>query len=87
MSERIFRFEVPVDNQWHRLPAQYTLSVGSRIPGVVEFWCRETDNNDMEYRVYGTGHPIECEFLYEGSVYDASTNSLVWHLVSRTPRD
>lgn len=87
MSDHIYRYEVPVDDQWHKLPAEYPLMVGSRERGVVEFWCLNIDNRPREYRVYGTGHAIDGEPVYEGSTYDGSTNSLVWHLFSRMVPD
>lgn len=84
MSRAIFRYEVPVDDQWHEIdltgPIVY---VALRDPSVVEFWAWHTDGPAVtsEFRVFGTGHPLPAGPLtYRGSVVTAGGH-LVWHLM------
>lgn len=96
-TSRIFRYEVPVDDQWHIIqtptratasittrPASPVVAVGCRHSGVVEFWARrDPDTFDMAraYRVYGTGHEFPARARYEGTTPDSDPR-LIWHLVS-----
>lgn len=39
MTRRVLRYEVPVDDQWHRIEiVGHVAHVGCRETGVVEFW-------------------------------------------------
>ena len=87
MSEQtgrvIYRFEVPVDDQWHEHHfAGDVLHVASRTHGVVEFWAihRPAVNRAHRLRAYGTGHslPKAPEVDYVGTALDGL---LVWHLM------
>lgn len=83
---RIFRYEVPVDDRWHPLAGHSTpLYVNCRDPRFVEFWAWERPDIGvpMEYRVFGTGQPIEGPGAYIGTAVDPS-NRLVWHLMRRS---
>lgn len=81
---RIFRFEVPVDDQWH--PIKLTgspISVGCRDPRVVEFWAIEADpvhSITRQFRVVGTGQPLPEACQFWGTAV-APGGALVWHLV------
>jgi hypothetical protein len=86
-NERIYRYEVPVDDQWHGFALLGDpLHVGCRRPDVVEFWARWSLNGTAvfrEFRVVGTGHPLpEDVSRYHGTV---PIGALVWHLVERHP--
>lgn len=86
MSNRIFRYEVPVDDQWHVITGTSDpLSVGCRNPGIVEFWAWERPDVTMhtEYRVVGTGQPIDGPMSHQGTAI-APGGHLVWHLVRRS---
>lgn len=86
-GERIFRFEVPVDDQWHPIKLSgHPLAVGCRDARVVEFWARETDvatAGVRMFRVVGTGHPMPEKATYWGTA-TAPGGWLVWHLVELT---
>lgn len=90
-SARIFRYEIPVDDQWHAVPqSSMPLYVSCRDPRVVEFWAWHRPEihdvpglTDREYRVYGTGHPVDEEVWYAGTAI-APGGSLVWHLMTRS---
>jgi hypothetical protein len=89
----VYRYEVPVDDQWHAvelyeesLHGNPILHVASRDPAVVEFWAEyrtwddQPDTNTRWFRVYGTGQPIsEGPVEHRGSVI-AADGQLVWHL-------
>lgn len=85
MSSRIFRYEVPVDDQWHRIEGCLApLHVDCRQLDVVEFWAWEYTDTTVadEYRVIGTGKPIDDPIQYMGTAI-APGGHLVWHLVRR----
>jgi hypothetical protein len=78
----IYRYEVPVDDRWHALELTgAVLHVGARRLDVVEFWALHTDSppHRREYRVFGTGHPLDGG-RHVGTVVHPS---LVWHLFAR----
>ncbi len=89
MSERrILRYTVPVDGRWHRIEgALAPLRVGCRKTEVVEFWAWEwpEDPASADYRVIGTGEPVDDTGVqYVDTTYDVKTQ-YVWHLVRRLP--
>lgn len=60
----IYRYEVPVDDQWHTLELSGAiLHVAARRPEVVELWAFESGGPRMrrEFRVFGTGQPMPEE--------------------------
>ncbi len=84
---RILRYEVPVDDEWHSLTGSFTtpLHVGCRDPRIVEFWAWEREDRSilpMEFRVIGTGHPFDGPGTYVGTAI-APGGHLVWHLMRR----
>lgn len=78
----IYRFEVPVDDQWHQIAACGTpLRVGCRDPRVVEFWAwHRPDLPPRSLCVFGTGQPIPGHATYRGTTV-APGGALVWHLL------
>ncbi|HEX6968917.1 MAG TPA: hypothetical protein VF174_08945 [Micromonosporaceae bacterium] len=95
-DERIFRYSVPVDDQWHEIALQGNpLAVDCRDSRVVEFWAREGGFEKKRwFRVVGTGQPLPygpygapCDQIYWGTALSpamepfAKRGSLVWHLV------
>lgn len=84
---RVFRYDVPVDDEWHgfNLTGE-VLHVGARRLDVVEFWALAIDALGLEprrrlFRVYGTGQPAEGTY-----VGTAVHPALVWHLFEATGR-
>lgn len=82
----IFRYQVHVDDQWHR----HTLSgriihVAARALHTVEFWAVVTDEGGLpyEFRVVGTGHPIDDDEARVVGTAIAPGDQLVWHLLAR----
>lgn len=84
LATRIYRYEVPVDDQVHEFRLHGSpLSVGCRKADVVEFWAVHLDDDEMQrvlspgrempprrFRVVGTGHPIpERMPLHDGWRY------------------
>lgn len=85
MSVSIYRYEVPVDDQWHEFQLHGDpLAVGCRAIEVVEFWARAyRDGLAGPYRrfmVVGTGHPFPPHLHYWGTAV-APGGFLVWHLL------
>ena len=81
-GQRIFRFEVPVDDQWH--PIKFTgdpLHIAARTTNPVEFWAFEpgTEAHVRLLRVFGTGHQMSERARYWGTALAPS--GLVWHLM------
>jgi hypothetical protein len=79
---RIFRYEVPVDDEWHGYDLRGAVfHVAGRRTDVVEFWALHKDmpSYRREFRVFGTGQPLE-DGRYVGTVVHSA---LVWHLFVR----
>lgn len=84
-NNRILRFEVPVDDRWHEVPAASPpLHVACRKLDVVEFWAFGVteDIRSQKYRVFGTGHPLDDAVNYVGTAL-APGGGLVWHLMAK----
>lgn len=85
-GEQIFRYEVPVDDEWHSYKLWGNpLHVACRAMSVVEFWARSSTGVgaiERTFTVVGTGQPLSTNVRYWGSVL---TGPLVWHLVERWP--
>ena len=91
MAPVIYRYEVPIDDQWHEISLQGKIlpTLGSRKPFKVEFWALADDSDDIgiprSFRVFGTGYPLPSgttpEMLH-GSVIGGG-GMYVWHLVER----
>lgn len=85
---RIYRYEVPVDDDWHTIELSGPIvHVGARKIGVVEFWAVHYDRMPIQapsFLVVGTGHPINRpggdDLQYVGT---APIGDLVWHLLGR----
>lgn len=83
----IFRYDVPVDDQWHTIPLSgQVVRVGARFRDVVEFWALHTAGApqfERQFRVFGTGHPMPAEaHTYVGSAeIRLPVGRLVWHLM------
>jgi hypothetical protein len=80
---RIFRYEVPVDDRWHAFELiGGILHVGARRLDVVEFWALHAGTlaRRREFRVFGTGQPLDDMGEYLGTVVHPA---LVWHLFGR----
>lgn len=73
----ILRWEVPVDDKPHRIPAG-VVHVASRRPEVVEVWTAPSNQPDLVVQVIGTGHPYPDHWTWVGT---ALISSLVWHLM------
>ena len=87
MSTRIFRYEVPVDDEWHEINLQFDpLSVDCRALDVVEFWAFDEPfgppKTQRRFRVFGTGQvlPEDEPCSYVGTAI-APGGQLVWHLM------
>lgn len=80
---RIFRYEVPVDDQWHDIDlCGDILHVDTRGMDVVEFWALHQGGarRPRRLRVFGTGHPLPPGVTHVGTAV-VSGGALVWHLV------
>jgi len=87
---RIFRYEVPVDDQWHAIPlGGHVLAVAARTPELVEFWALTPGGEHPEprwFRVVGTGQPLpnSAKWTHRGTTL-AAGGQLVWHLIETRP--
>lgn len=80
----IYRYEVPVDDQWHELTLSgAVVHVDSRRIASIEVWalCSDGPTTRRQFRVYGTGQPIDEPNLRH--VGTAVAPTLVWHLMER----
>ena len=89
MSERIFRYEVPVDDEVHEIRLSGDpVAVFCREHGVVEFWAtvahKDADGRARLFTVVGTGHSFPSFGKYIGTAV-APGGYLVWHLIEVQP--
>lgn len=85
MGMRVFKAEVPVDDQWHPIHAPRVVHVHHQYPRTVTLWFESLPSDDpnvptMEFCVYGTGHPVPIDAAYVGTTHDGP---YVWHLYQR----
>lgn len=83
-TQRMLRFEVPVDDEIHQLPADIysVLAVAAPRVDVVEFWSSDRSGRPWEpkawFRVVGTGQTVPESWRYLGTA--PRVQGLVWHL-------
>lgn len=86
MTERIYRYEVAVDDEPHALelaggdPLHVAATAGDRI---VEFWATRSNAAPPQIRTFqvvGTGQPLPAGAQWRGTTARTPTG-LVWHLV------
>lgn len=83
MTRRIWKYEIPVDDQDHQIPF-WPIHVAAKSDdhAVVVVWC-EVELADGEqpateaHRVFGTGHPLPDGASHRGTV---QSGPFVWHL-------
>lgn len=84
----VYRYEVPVDDQWHEITmwgGSPVLHVAARQLDVVEFWAEYRDwewqTGPRWFRVFGTGQPLaESPMQHRGVALAGAAGQLVWHL-------
>lgn len=84
-DRRIYRYEVPVDDQWHSIhDCGEPLSTAARwSETTVEFWAWNTPTEQPRlFRVFGTGHTIPEGTVHRGLVF-VRDGLLVWHLIEK----
>lgn len=89
--KRVYRYEVPIDDDVHPLPTGDIVHVDTREVGVVEVWIEVPDQGDlpnMIVRVYGTGHEVPADAVHLGTALTPDwthqggqpRGRFVWHL-------
>lgn len=80
---RVLRYDVPVDDQTHRLDLfGALLHVAARRPEAVEVWAvhdPEMPPTTYHLVVVGTGHPWPPDAVWKGTA--VAPHGLVWHLL------
>lgn len=83
MTDAIYRYEIPVDDQWHPLQLSGDIvHVDSRNPRAVEIWALNTGGTTLtrSFRVFGTGQPLPDNATHIGTAIPPGGH-LVWHLL------
>jgi hypothetical protein len=85
MTDRIFRYTLPVDDRWHEFTIGQIHHVAYVSPNEVEFWADWSDewvNVQPSYlRVVGTGQDItEIAWAHVGTCISPDRR-LVWHVI------
>jgi hypothetical protein len=84
----IFRYEVPVDDEWHEFDLTAdVLHVAARRVDTVEFWSLNEQDQPAatsRFRVVGTGHSVDPNWVHRGTAI-APGGMLVWHLMQENP--
>jgi hypothetical protein len=86
VPDAIYRYEVPVDDEWHEVKlSSEVLHVGCRTPDVIEFWAWRRDGLQIprSFRVVGTGQPLATEPMKHVGTTLVPGGELVWHLMER----
>jgi hypothetical protein len=83
--KRIFRHEVPVDDERHEFCLSGPIvGVGARKSDVVEFWAVDDTTAVKDWRAFqvvGTGQPLPDDVIdFHGHVV-VHGGALVWHLI------
>jgi hypothetical protein len=82
----IYRYEIPVDDQWHDLELSgAVLHVAARKSHAVELWALDTGGPAITrtFRVFGTGQPLPDGRPRHIGTALAAGGQLVWHLMER----
>jgi hypothetical protein len=93
-TRAVYKWSIPVDDQWHRRPVDTPLYITCQNgPFSVEMWAENLDVTPHEFRVFGTGHPVEGEYMgtaiplivecTETGRVETIEQPLVWHLYRR----
>lgn len=82
---RVYRYEVPVDDQVHKLPLSGRIvhMDCKQRPDVVEVWAEDTGGPvaARTFRVFGTGQELPDDAIHRGTaVVVDKWGRLVWHL-------
>jgi len=83
VTRSIYRYEIPVDDQWHALDLTGDIvHVDSRSVHTVELWAIHGDRPPTRrgFRVYGTGQPIPGDVTHVGTTIPPGGQP-VWHLM------
>jgi len=87
VTQRIFRYEVPVDDKWHDFELfGDPLAVGARRLDTVEFWALNAGPTLVQQRsfmVVGTGQELPDNYQRHWGTAIAGNGALVWHLLER----
>ena len=90
MSRAIYKYEIPIDDQWHEftMPLQArVVHIGAQQADAVCAWAEVATGGDeivkRSFRIFGTGHPIPSGAVHQGSVI---SGAFVWHAYARTAK-
>jgi hypothetical protein len=91
MSRAIFKYEIPVDDQWHDVPTPlpakivHVACIGGF--GTVNVWAEVTPDGTetatRKMRVFGTGFDIPEGAVYVGT---APAGPFVWHVYAEATK-
>ena len=79
----VFRYDLPLDDEWHSLPIGKVAMIESRqreeMLSCVGVWIeqRQMEQHAFKYRVFGTGHNIDTPAEHVGSTV---AEPFVWHV-------
>lgn len=78
MTRRIWKYELPVDDDKHLIPA-HIVHVRAQSANLIEVWSEVDPDrmNNQQHQVFGTGHEIPERAQYRGSV---EIGQFVWHV-------
>jgi hypothetical protein len=85
LVKQVFKTTVSIGDDWAEADTGEPIFVGQQDPLNVEFWWETQPDDRMktrEFKVIGTGQPIEAGANYVGTSID-NRHGLVWHLYSR----
>lgn len=86
MTEAIYRYELPIDGEWHTLPLSgAVLHVDCRAPDTVEIWALHSGGFALQraFQVVGTGQSLPDGWRRHVGTCLSPDRRLVWHVVER----
>lgn len=90
MTRRVYRHDVPVDDQWHTYQLLGPIiAVGpTGADDTIEFWVLNDDTGTpdvVHLRVFGTGQPLEPDTARWVGTCRTLDRVFAWHLFRLTP--
>lgn len=91
MSRAVYKYEIPVDDEWHGvtmpLPAKVVHVACTGGFGTVYVWAEvapdSTETATRKMQVFGTGHALPDGAVYVGT---APAGPFVWHVYAEALR-
>ena len=78
-SKVIYKYELPIDDEWHKLPMGKVVHIGRALGDMVHVWIQQypLEQDWFKYRVVRTGQAVSKWHFYIGTTIN---EPYVWHV-------